>query len=349
MGRRARELAALRELERQVWGRDYYARFCAEQGLDTSSAGRARRLALAGVTSGALAVPWFVSLGGAASPATFTTDVHGDAVNANHYAAKCDVYVDGGPDGAVLRDGSYFFAVLAPGGQSDPRGPKLLSSDSEAARSFTVVGGSVQYDGVHPTSTDDDNGELLMSFCVPGAPDEGYADTPNPGGVYIAAICRDVPDPRPRDCKYDAFKVEGAGPTTSTTAPGGSTTTAPGGTTTTAPGGTTTSAPATTTTSTTSPPPTTSTTGGATSTSAPPTSSTTTPEATTTSTTPGPPVTPLGPTVPTSATAPPTSGPPGDLARTGGGTTSGEIVAVGLFSAALGSVLAATRRRQRLA
>jgi hypothetical protein len=41
-----------------------------------------------------------------------------------------------------------------------------------------------------------------------------FADTPNPGGVYIMAICK-LPasgSVNPRDCKYDAFKVRPGAP-----------------------------------------------------------------------------------------------------------------------------------------
>src|SRR5690606_22518565 len=34
-----------------------------------------------------------------------------------------------------------------------------------------------------------------------------FADTPNPGGVYILAVCIEGATSQ-RDCKYDAFKVE---------------------------------------------------------------------------------------------------------------------------------------------
>ena len=48
-----------------------------------------------------------------------TTDVTRTVVNGNQYDHKPDVYISGGPTN--LAAGDYFFAVLAPGGQSDPR------------------------------------------------------------------------------------------------------------------------------------------------------------------------------------------------------------------------------------
>jgi len=135
----------------------------------------------------------------AASPAAFTTDSTGSAVNKNHYDNKCDVYLNGGPTGASLADGSYTFVVLAPGGQADPNGPNKLSSDSNAQRTFSSSGGAISYSGSHATSTDAATGRTLIGLC-------DYDDTPNPGGVYILAICS-TSNMTPSGCKYDAFKV----------------------------------------------------------------------------------------------------------------------------------------------
>jgi hypothetical protein len=137
------------------------------------------------------------------------------AINCNIYGAKEYVWLNGGPTANGLGpDGDYFFAVLVPGGQPNPNdgSPKNLSDDFDAYtnRSFTVTGGEVSaYAGTH----DMDSGE-------PGNPKvDGnppyirlfpYADTTNPGGVYIMAICslEDGYPVDPRDCKYDAFKVK---------------------------------------------------------------------------------------------------------------------------------------------
>jgi hypothetical protein len=128
-------------------------------------------------------------------------------VNCNIYDGKEFVWLNGGPAANGLGpDGQYFFAVLEPGGQPNPNdgGPKNLSDDfdSVANRTFTVSGGEVSaYGGTHTYSP-----PLIRLFP--------YADTSNPGGVYIMAICSlgaGYPV-APRSCKYDAFKVrQGAG------------------------------------------------------------------------------------------------------------------------------------------
>jgi hypothetical protein len=128
-------------------------------------------------------------------------------VNCNIYDGKQFVWLNGGPAaGGLGPDGEYFFAVLAPGGQPNPNdgGAKNLSDDFDAYtnRTFTVTNGEVSaYAGTH------DNTIPLIRLAP-------YADTTNPGGVYIMAICSlagGVPV-APADCKYDAFKVKsGAG------------------------------------------------------------------------------------------------------------------------------------------
>jgi hypothetical protein len=123
-------------------------------------------------------------------------------VNCNLYDGKQFVWLNGGPAANGLGpDGRYFFAVLEPGGQPSPNdgGSKNLSDDFDAYtnRTFTVAGGEVSaYAGTH-------------DFDSPFIRLAPYADTTNPGGVYIMAICslgRGYPV-NPRDCKYDAFKV----------------------------------------------------------------------------------------------------------------------------------------------
>ena len=118
--------------------------------------------------------------------------------------------MNGGPVAAALGDGSYFFAVLAPSGQSDPNDPAgdMLSSDPYTDRTFSVSNGAVSYLGPH--TSDGDKIQLVP-----------YANTPNNGGVYIMAICK-LPDPidpnNPpgavsKDCKFDAFKILSEGGT----------------------------------------------------------------------------------------------------------------------------------------
>jgi hypothetical protein len=122
-------------------------------------------------------------------------------VNCNIYDGKQYVWLNGGPSTAYVGDGSYFFAVLAPGGQADPNdgAANNLSDDVDtyANRTFSVTGGVVSYAGTHTFA---DNKIRLAD----------YADTPNPGGVYIMAICAlDGGYPvTPSSCKYDAFKVQ---------------------------------------------------------------------------------------------------------------------------------------------
>jgi SdrD B-like domain len=147
-------------------------------------------------------------------------------IDCNIYGAKPDVWLNGGPTANGLGpDGDYFFAVLVPGGQPDPNdgGAKNLSDDYDAYtnRIFTVQSGEVySYTGTH----DLDSGDFVdpdRHYCTSkrGCEPDGspplirlfpYADTTNPGGVYILAICsldRGYPV-YPRDCKYDAFKVK---------------------------------------------------------------------------------------------------------------------------------------------
>lgn len=112
--------------------------------------------------------------------AIFTTTKSGAVVNGNIYAAKCDVYLDGGPGpnapqgAAGLPDGDYYFQV------TDPSGKTLLSTDIVAKRGFHVTNGiiaSVTDPAAHPTFTDLDHGGLTIRLCA-------FNDTPNKGGEY---------------------------------------------------------------------------------------------------------------------------------------------------------------------
>jgi len=161
-------------------------------------------------------------------------------INCNIYGGKEYVWLNGGPEANGLGpDGDYFFAVLVPGGQPDPNdgGEKNLSDDYDCYmnRTFTVVGGEVSsYNGYgscpspYDTFTDPhwmDSNTQAPDGCKKGngpqacdGPDwqppyirlYPYADTTNPGGVYILAVCSldDGYPVSPRDCKYDAFKVK---------------------------------------------------------------------------------------------------------------------------------------------
>jgi hypothetical protein len=136
-------------------------------------------------------------------------------VNCNLYQSKDDVWTNGGPSEGqnLLSDGTYFFAVLAPSGQANPNdgSTDLLSSDAYTEREFTISGGKIStYLGATHVTDNQYSGTLgLLINLMP------YADTPNPGGVYIMAMCQIDPanyDPTnspvtPSSCKYDAFKA----------------------------------------------------------------------------------------------------------------------------------------------
>lgn len=125
-------------------------------------------------------------------------------VNCNIYDSKSVVWLNGGPATAFVGDGTYFFAVLVPGGQGGNNNPNdgtplNLSDDydSYTNRTFSVSSGTVSYAGTHSFNS---NKIRLMP----------YANTTNSGGVYILSICS-LADGYPVDpskCKYDAFKVK---------------------------------------------------------------------------------------------------------------------------------------------
>jgi hypothetical protein len=150
------------------------------------------------------------------SGAIFTTDVTGVPVNLNIYAAKEDVYLNGGPginapdSAAGLPAGTYAFQV------TDPSGKTLLSSDDVTCRLFTVdASGVIQSVAVsgacaHSTGIDfEDLGITVQLFP--------YDDTPNNGGVYKVwvspANLLDCSAPGNKHCfvprysKTDNFKV----------------------------------------------------------------------------------------------------------------------------------------------
>jgi hypothetical protein len=191
-------------------------------------------LSLVGVLVLSLGIVFAASAVSGAAFTTYNPWVDGDfkdvcknsQINCNIYGAKPDVWLNGGPAANGLGpDGEYFFAVLVPGGQPDPNdgGVKNLSDDYDlhSNRTFTVTDGEVNFYG---GSHDQDSGDTLdanRAFCTSprGCTPDGnppfirlfpYADTTNPGGVYILAICSlaDGYPVEPRDCKYDAFKVK---------------------------------------------------------------------------------------------------------------------------------------------
>lgn len=145
-------------------------------------------------------------------------------VNCNLYTGKPYVWLNGGPTANKLGpDGKYFFAVLAPGGQPNPNdgGAKNLSDDFDAYtnRTFTVTAGEVSaYSGTHDFDSGAGTGPRAPNGLPPLLRLYPYADTPNPGGVYIMAVCyigaagTSYPVD-PKKCKYDAFKAPSIDPT----------------------------------------------------------------------------------------------------------------------------------------
>jgi cysteine-rich repeat protein len=120
--------------------------------------------------------------------AIFTTLPDGTRVDANIYADKDDVYLDGGPGNqapsgsAALPEGDYYFQV------TDPSGQVLLSQDAIECRRFHVdASGLISAVGPsgcsHVTGIDVDHGALTVQLMP-------YADTPNPGGEYKAWVTK---------------------------------------------------------------------------------------------------------------------------------------------------------------
>ena len=127
-----------------------------------------------------------------------------EAVNCNIYDSKNAVWLTGLPSHAGLDSGSYFFAVLVPGGQADPNdgGANNLSDDYDAYTNRTF---SIDDAGVITSSGSHDFANNKIRLMP-------YADTTNPGGVYILAVCSlaNGYGVDPSSCKYDAFKIGAA-------------------------------------------------------------------------------------------------------------------------------------------
>lgn len=131
-----------------------------------------------------------------------------NGINCNHYTSKRRVYLSGGPTNGSLDDGLYFFAILSPGNPAAALSDSAPGNLSGAAgspmsqRMFRISNGDIvpgsQAAGRGTGTT------LNGRFIIQAIP---FADTPNPGGVYILAVCTKGAT-GPRDCKYDAFKVE---------------------------------------------------------------------------------------------------------------------------------------------
>lgn len=139
--------------------------------------------------------------------------------NCNIYNGKDYVWMSGGPISASLGPGTYFFAVLDPGGQNAPNDGAsdnlsygthgAAPNDAYTNRTFTLDSkGHITYTGTH--TFDATNNKLRLMY---------YDDTENPGGEYILAICSlaNGYPVDPSDCKYDAFKVVNGTTATTTT------------------------------------------------------------------------------------------------------------------------------------
>jgi hypothetical protein len=139
--------------------------------------------------------------------AIFTTLPDGSRVNYNIYAAKSDVYLDGGPGdqapagAAGLPEGDYVFQI------TDPSGKELLSVDPAGCRQFHVNEFGVISNAIpfgancqHAEGIDQDHGAApenarTIQMCgkdvlglTPDPTDDCFLDTPNPGGEYKAWI-----------------------------------------------------------------------------------------------------------------------------------------------------------------
>jgi len=172
----------------------------------------------------------------AAGSATFTTfNAHVDGapsdvclnspINCNVYTAESYVWLNGGPTtNALLPDGTYFFAVLVPGGQSNPNdgGAGNLSDDIDCYqnRLFMVTNGEVSYyggyaycPGYQPYDKhwfDDGKSGDKPNWKPPYLRLWPYAQSTNSGGEYILAVCSLAGGypVRPEDCSYDTFKIK---------------------------------------------------------------------------------------------------------------------------------------------
>ena len=193
-------------------------------------AGLSVRVALAGNTSVSGAVFTTVNPGVDGTGHCLNGGPGADAglVNCNIYDGKQYVWLSGGPEGnqPALEDGTYFFAVLVPGGQGGNNNPndgteKNLSDldptsntgagDAWTNRVFTVSNGVISYSGTHKFDNTYEQSQYGKIRLMP------YDDTTNSGGEYILAVCNladadstavNQPGVDPSDCKYDAFKVK---------------------------------------------------------------------------------------------------------------------------------------------
>lgn len=131
--------------------------------------------------------------------AIFTTNSTCDGTNINLFADKQAVYLDGGPThpgAAGLPDGFYYVQVTAPDG--------------------TLLGTSVYGESPQPP-VEVVNGEFLTCYQLwsilfkASNGEQGYDDTPNPGGEYKVWASQDFTFTND-ETKTDNFKVRSGGP-----------------------------------------------------------------------------------------------------------------------------------------
>lgn len=151
-----------------------------ERSLTAKRVSTARRvgwLTVASMLAVALLAPT-ASSAASFNGAIWTSLADGTSVNANIYADKSDVYLNGGPQncggGNGLPDGDYYFQV------TDPSGSVLLSQDAIKFRQVAVINEvitGVSGDGNHNVGSSGCNGGLPVQLMP-------YATTPNSGGEY---------------------------------------------------------------------------------------------------------------------------------------------------------------------
>ena len=127
------------------------------------------------------------------SGAVFTTDSTCSGVDLNIYAAKEDVYLNGGPNhpgSAGLPPGHYYVQVTEPNGT-------LLGKTTAAS---VVVNAAGEFAECYQLSA-------ILVTASSLFTEAGYDDTSNPGGEYKAWVSQD-PGFANNDSKTDNFKVK---------------------------------------------------------------------------------------------------------------------------------------------
>jgi hypothetical protein len=122
--------------------------------------------------------------------AIWTTDAAGNTIDQNLYAAKWDVYLNGGPHGGGpgLPAGNYYVKVTTPNG--DILG-KTLTASVTVGEDGKLPGVKL-WDILYRTST--------------GYTEKGFDNTTNPGGEYKVWVSKDSGY---NGNKTDNFKVSG--------------------------------------------------------------------------------------------------------------------------------------------